>query len=232
MDCIIRAYLNKPYEEISKAERDAIHNVLKQGRQLWTLAGANGMEIVLTCDDLLMSKIKNNTIHNTRINALARQGIYRSETVKLLHSLTSEVTSLMFGQIHVGLAAAIHPSGSGVLGSAALSDIFKKDEATLTHQEMTEDWQLIDLKSLASKKKAETLVNEPETRSADPIQGFDTFAAFPLDRNDPGDGGMATPPFDDIHLGESTDIPTWESLLNNEDLGLFSMNSLQLGEQS
>lgn len=136
----------------------------------------------------------------------------------------------MFGQIHVGLAAAIHPSGSGVLGSTALSDIFKKDEATLTHQEITEDWQLLDLKILASKKKAETLANEPETRPADLIQVFDTFAAFPLDRNYPGDGDIATPPFDDMHLGESTDIPTWESLLNNEDLDLFSMDSLQIGK--
>ncbi|KAI9036175.1 uncharacterized protein KD926_002205 [Aspergillus affinis] len=233
MNCIIRVYLNKPYKETPKADRDAIHNILKQDRQLWAVAGTNGMGTVLTCDDLLMSNIKNNTIYNTGINAVARYAIYtRPAIVNLLHSLTPVLTSLMFGQIHTGLAVAIHPSGSGVLGSSALSDTFKKDEATLTYQEMTENWQLIDLKRRTSRKKAEVLANESKTKPVDPIHGFDTFAAFPLERNHPDDGDMVTSPFDDTPLAENIENPTWESFLNNEDLDLFCMDNLQFGKQS
>ncbi|KAL4889251.1 hypothetical protein BDV59DRAFT_119897 [Aspergillus ambiguus] len=132
IDCIARAYLDDTSKNPSKQDRDAIHNHLRQGRWLWTLARQVGIGIVLTCSVELMSAIKNVSIRNVVIDAVAAHTVStRPGVVRLLCSMEPVVTDLMFGRLHGELFDAVNADGSGILGLSNLRRINEEDQALL-----------------------------------------------------------------------------------------------------
>ncbi|KAF7586960.1 hypothetical protein BBP40_007974 [Aspergillus hancockii] len=189
MDCITRSYLNNPSGEISKGGRDAIHTCFRQGRWLWTLAGTVGMGLVLTCDDELMSVMKNISTVNGGIEAIATCAYYtRPGTVRLLGSLEPVVISLMLGKISSDLVEAVQVDGSGILGQSALSKANAEDQGAFVSQRETNPWPQLDCEFLASQKKAEVLNNDydPVGHTPDNVLGAGAMDQLPLDHNADG----------------------------------------------
>ncbi|KAF7591297.1 hypothetical protein BBP40_001673 [Aspergillus hancockii] len=127
IDCITGAYLNDTSRNPTKQDHDAIHNHLRQGRWLWTLARQVGVGIVLTC-----SVEKNVTIRNVVIDAVAAHTVStRPGLVRLLCSMEPVVTVLMFGRLHGELFKAVKADGSGILGLSNLRRIHEDNQAFL-----------------------------------------------------------------------------------------------------
>ncbi|OJZ80122.1 hypothetical protein ASPFODRAFT_54018 [Aspergillus luchuensis CBS 106.47] len=131
MNCIAHACgLGDP----SKSERDLIHNYLRQGRWLWVIASIVGLGFALICSEELMSTIKNVSLTNNGVNALATHTFYaRPAMVALLHSLESAVAHLMSGKISRNLYEAIQDE-SGILGQSALLQMNEVDRVHLNVQ--------------------------------------------------------------------------------------------------
>ncbi|KAL3264642.1 hypothetical protein ABHI18_000560, partial [Aspergillus niger] len=155
MNCIAHACgLGDP----SKSERDLIHNYLRQGRWLWVIASIVGLGFALICSEELMSTIKNVSLTNNGVNALATHTFYaRPAMVALLHSLESAVAHLMSGKISRNLYEAIQDE-SGILGQSALLQMDEVDRVHLNVQH-AEYQDPIDLEAVIQDLKNRILAN-------------------------------------------------------------------------
>ncbi|GKZ98547.1 hypothetical protein AnigIFM59636_003537 [Aspergillus niger] len=156
MNCILHACV---LEDPSKSDRDLIHNYLRQGRWLWVIASIVGLGFALICSEELMSTIRNVSITNNGVNALATHAFYaRPGMVALLHSLETAVADLMSGKIPRSLCENI-TNEPGILGQFNLSRMNEIDRVHLALQHDTGNWEPIDLEAAIHDVKKRLLPN-------------------------------------------------------------------------